>query len=167
LILQFLPATVQPIALLVHEELMWAQRATRGLGIGTIQMHTDHRDILPTGTRWIPAFSVGDAKDLQTITAYLGLLDSVGVAPHAILIDARVPGMHGGTGQVAPWHLLTDFKPGVPVILAGGLTPDNVGEAIRIVQPWAVHVASGVESGPGKKDADKMRRFIDAVRATD
>ena len=73
--------------------------------------------------------------------------------------------MFGGTGQVAPWQLLADFKPGVPLILAGGLTPDNVADAIRIVQPFAVDVASGVESSPGKKDTEKMRRFIDAVRS--
>ncbi len=84
--------------------------------------------------------------------------------PSAILVDAHVAGQYGGTGQTAPWHLLADFKPGVPLILAGGLTPDNVADAIRIVRPYAVDVASGVESRPGKKDPDKLRRFIDAVR---
>jgi phosphoribosylanthranilate isomerase len=72
--------------------------------------------------------------------------------------------MHGGTGQTAPWHLLANFDPGVPVILAGGLTPDNVAEAIRIVRPYAVDVASGVESSPGRKDPDKLRRFIENAR---
>ena len=65
---------------------------------------------------------------------------------------------------MAPWRLLEDFDPGVPLILAGGLTPENVAEAIRIVAPYAVDVASGVESSPGKKDVVKMKRFIDAVR---
>ena len=93
------------------------------------------------------------------------MLAAVGATPPAILTDAHVPGMFGGTGQTSPWHLLADFHPGVPLILAGGLTPDNVADAIRIVRPYAVDVASGVESSPGKKDADKVRRFIDAVRA--
>jgi phosphoribosylanthranilate isomerase len=109
---------------------------------------------------------VRDAASLDQITACLDLLRAAGAAPAAILVDAHVPGQYGGTGQTAPWHLLADFQPGVPLILAGGLTPDNVAEAIRIVRPYAVDVASGVESSPGKKDPDKLRRFIDAVRAS-
>ena len=85
----------------------------------------------------------------------------------AVLIDAHVPGQFGGTGQTAPWHLLAGFDPGVPVILAGGLTPENVAEAVRIVRPYGVDVASGVESSPGRKDAEKMRRFVDAVRVVE
>src|SRR5205814_5109867 len=125
----------------------------------------DHREVLLAGIRWIPAFSVADAASLTAITTYLDLLASVGAAPAAILVDAHVPGLHGGTGQTAPWQLLADFRPGVPLILAGGLTPENVAEAIRIVRPYAVDVASGVESAPGKKDADKLRRFIEAVHS--
>jgi phosphoribosylanthranilate isomerase len=100
--------------------------------------------------------------DLEAIRAH--------VARHqfaAVLIDAHVPGQYGGTGQTAPWHLLAGFDPGVPVILAGGLTPENVVEAIRIVRPWGVDVAGGVESSPGRKDGKKMRRFVDAVRAAE
>ena len=82
----------------------------------------------------------------------------------AVLLDGHAPGQYGGTGQTAPWPLLADFDPGVPVILAGGLTPENVAEAIRTVRPYAVDVASGVESSPGRKDPEKLRRFIDAVR---
>ncbi len=73
-------------------------------------------------------------------------------------------GLHGGTGRTAPWDLLETFRPGVPLILAGGLTPDNVAEAVRRVRPDVVDVASGVETSPGRKDADKMRRFIDNAR---
>ena len=66
----------------------------------------------------------------------------------------------GGTGRTAPWDLIADFRPGVPVILAGGLTPDNVAEAIRTVRPAGVDVASGVESAPGRKDPDQVRAFV-------
>jgi phosphoribosylanthranilate isomerase len=82
-----------------------------------------------------------------------------------VLVDAHVAGEYGGTGQTAPWRLIAELELAVPLILAGGLTPANVAEAIRIVHPYAVDVASGVETSPGTKDAEKMRRFIDAVRA--
>ena len=71
----------------------------------------------------------------------------------------------GGTGHRAPWELLAGFAPGVPLVLAGGLTPENVADAIRAVRPWGVDVASGVESAPGKKDAGKVRAFVAAVRS--
>jgi phosphoribosylanthranilate isomerase len=84
--------------------------------------------------------------------------------PHAVLLDGHARGQYGGTGNTAPWRLLADFDAGVPVILAGGLTAENVADAIRIVRPYAVDVASGVESAPGVKDGEKMRRFIGAAR---
>ena len=163
-ILAALPAEVEPVALYVHEPLGHAFTEAQRLGITTLQIHGDHRELLPAAGRFIPAFPVRDASSLQAIHTYLELLASVGQSPAAVLVDAHVAGLHGGTGRTAPWHLLADFRPGVPVILAGGLTPDNVAEAIRVVQPAAVDVASGVESAPGKKDVEKMRRFIDAVR---
>jgi phosphoribosylanthranilate isomerase len=164
-ILNVLPPFVEPVGLFVNEPLADAQRTAQALNLRTIQVHGDHHEILPAGhVRWIPAFSVEGAAGLQHITSYLEKLKSAGALPAAILVDAHVPGRYGGTGQIAPWQLLADFNPGVPLILAGGLTPDNVADAIRIVRPYAVDVASGVESSPGKKDSDKMRRFIDAVR---
>ena len=118
-----------------------------------------------TPLRAIPAFPLRDEQSLKTITAHLAWWDSMGQLPAAILIDAHVPGSFGGTGKVVPWELLSDFSPDVPLILAGGLTPDNVAQAIRTVRPYGVDVASGVESAPGKKDADKMRRFIEQARS--
>ena len=76
------------------------------------------------------------------------------------------PGEYGGTGQTADWDLARQLAPDQPpILLAGGLNPDNVAEAIRQVQPWGVDVASGVESAPGVKDPQKVRAFIRAVRA--
>lgn len=133
----------------------------------TVQMHGGgHAEILPdVRYRYVPAFQVRDAADLGRVTAYLDVCRQGCGLPSAILIDGHAPGLTGGTGQRAPWDLLADFHPGVPLILAGGLTPDNVAEAIRRVQPYAVDVASGVEASPGVKDADKVRRFLDAVRS--
>jgi phosphoribosylanthranilate isomerase len=163
-IVSTLPSQLEPIALFVNEPLASVQRIAQSLRIATVQVHGDHPPALPAGARWILAFSIATAEDVRQIAAHLDLLREAGTSPHAILVDARVPGMFGGTGQTAPWNLLADFHPGVPLILAGGLTPDNVADAIRIVHPYAVDVASGVESSPGKKDAQKMRRFIEAVR---
>ena len=107
---------------------------------------------------------VRDAGDLENLSAYLERCRARQQLPSAVLVDAHVAGQFGGTGQTAPWDLLADFQPGVPVILAGGLTPDNVATAIRRVRPYAVDVASGVESTPGRKDPEKVRRFIEAAR---
>ncbi|WEN16776.1 phosphoribosylanthranilate isomerase [Rhodanobacter sp. AS-Z3] len=84
----------------------------------------------------------------------------------AILLDGHSPGEAGGSGKTFDWRMLP-AELGCPLILAGGLDPDNVAEAIRMAQPWAVDVASGIESEPGIKDADKLRAFVRAVRQVD
>jgi phosphoribosylanthranilate isomerase len=113
----------------------------------------------------IPAFRVRDAASLESIRAFVVSARAAGRIPSAVLVDAFVEGQHGGTGQSPPWALVAGFDPGVPLILAGGLTPENVAEAIHTVRPWGVDVASGVESSPGRKDPDKVRAFIAKVRA--
>lgn len=88
--------------------------------------------------------------------------------PHAaaMLLDGHRPGAAGGSGQTFDWRLLP-AELGCPLILAGGLDAANVSDAIRIAQPWAVDVASGVESAPGIKDPDKLAAFVRAVREVD
>ncbi|MCO5177503.1 MAG: phosphoribosylanthranilate isomerase [Thermomicrobiales bacterium] len=88
------------------------------------------------------------------------------VQPAAILLDAHVPGMYGGTGTVADWFVAADFAARYPVLLAGGLTPTSVGEAIRRVHPYAVDVSTGVETD-GVKNEHKIRAFIEAARRAD
>jgi phosphoribosylanthranilate isomerase len=166
-IVRLMPVFVETVAIFVNE---WpTEQQISAYGTQAIQLHADHHTYTPRGVATchrcrILAFPIENAPSLVAISALLDLHKQWGHMPAAILVDAHVPGQYGGTGQTAPWHLLADFKPGVPLILAGGLTPDNVAEAIRIVRPYAVDVASGVESSPGKKDPDKLRRFIDAVR---
>jgi phosphoribosylanthranilate isomerase len=85
----------------------------------------------------------------------------------AVLLDAHQPGSYGGTGQVVDWHMVREQRDkllGLPIILAGGLTPENVAEAIATAHPDAVDVASGVESTPGKKDPAKVRAFVAAAK---
>ncbi len=82
----------------------------------------------------------------------------------AMLIDAAVKGVYGGSGVTADWTAAAKLAKQYPLLLAGGLTPENVADAVRQVQPWGVDVASGVESAPGEKDTGKMSAFIRAVR---
>jgi phosphoribosylanthranilate isomerase len=82
----------------------------------------------------------------------------------ALLVDASVRGAYGGTGLKADWDGAAELAKRYPILLAGGLTPENVAEAVRCVEPWGVDVASGVESSPGVKDPSKMRAFVQAVR---
>jgi phosphoribosylanthranilate isomerase len=82
----------------------------------------------------------------------------------AFLVDASVKGLYGGSGVTADWDGAAELAKKYPLLLAGGLTPENVAEAFRRVKPWGVDVASGVESAPEKKDASKMKAFVQAVR---
>jgi phosphoribosylanthranilate isomerase len=86
-----------------------------------------------------------------------------GFAP-VLLVDAAVKGIYGGSGEIADWSAAAELSKRVPLLLAGGLTSENVAEAVRQVHPWGVDVASGVEASPGVKDVDKMAKFISAVR---
>jgi phosphoribosylanthranilate isomerase len=83
----------------------------------------------------------------------------------AFLLDASVKGLYGGSGVTADWNGAAELAKKYPLLLAGGLTPENVAEAIKQVKPWGVDVASGVEYEPGKKDAKKMKAFIRAVHS--
>ncbi len=87
--------------------------------------------------------------------------------PPALLADAWKPGEFGGTGSTGNWEIARALAAQIPLLLAGGLHPGNVGEAIDQVRPWGVDVASGVESSPGRKDAQKVAAFVEAVRAAD
>lgn len=82
-----------------------------------------------------------------------------------LLVDAYRKEQYGGTGHTADWTIATKLAQQYPILLAGGLTPDNVAEAVRQVRPWGVDVASGVECAPGKKDAAKMRAFVERARS--
>jgi len=100
---------------------------------------------------------------MREVESYLALCRKFGALPHSVLLDAYQPGSYGGTGKVVDWNVVQREREsvlGLPVILAGGLTPDNVAQAITTARPDAVDVASGVESSPGKKDPAKVRKFI-------
>jgi len=108
----------------------------------------------------IKAFSIHPDSDNEELAAYAGVVSG-------FLLDTYHKDMAGGTGIPFDWNLVKQIKPPGPVILAGGLTPENVGEAIRQVKPFAVDVNSGVEYQPGRKDSDKLKRFVHEVRKAD
>jgi phosphoribosylanthranilate isomerase len=103
-----------------------------------------------TGCRVIKAARVRSGAEIQAIESY---------HTDFHLLDSYVPGVPGGTGETFSWELAREHRGLVPVILSGGLTPDNVAAAIETVHPFAVDVASGVEQAPGVKAPEKMRRF--------
>jgi phosphoribosylanthranilate isomerase len=159
-------AFVEPVVLFVNEPLELALPVAESIS-RTVQWHGAEPPLPPPPPwRFIPAFPIVNEASLAAVTGYLDRCRDSGRLPAAVLLDGHAAEQYGGTGKIAPWQLLAGFDPGVPVILAGGLTPENVAEAVRIVRPYAVDVASGVESEPGFQDAEKVSRFIKAVRSS-
>ena len=108
-----------------------------------------------TGLKVIKAARVKDAASVRALLAY---------PTDFHMLDTYVPGTHGGTGERFDWTLAGEHKTDVPLILSGGLTPDNVAEAIGVAHPFAVDVASGVEASPGRKDPEKLAELFESVR---
>jgi phosphoribosylanthranilate isomerase len=114
-----------------------------------------------TGDRSFKALRPSSPNDLRSAAG----LYPTRSQPPAFLIDALHKEEYGGTGQTANWALAAAFAANLPILLAGGLTPENITQAVRWVQPWGVDVASGVESTPGRKDRALVEKFISAARA--
>jgi phosphoribosylanthranilate isomerase len=113
------------------------------------------------GVTVMKALPIGGVEDVAAVAGYADIADR-------LLLDARPPKQAerpGGHGVVFDWTLLGALDPGLSFMLSGGLTPDNVGQAVRTVRPFGVDVSSGVETAPGEKDAGLVRAFIAAARA--
>jgi phosphoribosylanthranilate isomerase len=136
----------------------------QGLGLtDQLLQVTGHAPTVPI----VRAFRCRGA-DLATEEQYLQQCSRLGAIPQAALLDAFAPGSYGGTGECVDWTKVARERQrlsGLPLVLAGGLNPKNVGAAIAAAKPDAVDVASGVESTPRKKDAAKVYAFIAAARA--
>ncbi len=133
-------------------------RAIGECGLNIVQFHgdetPDYCQLFPVMT--IKAFRIRDAESLKSLPDY---------QTDAWLLDAYVADKLGGTGAKFNWDLAVDAqKLGRPIFLAGGLTPENVADAVRQVRPYAVDVSSGVEASPGKKDHEKVRAFIQEAK---
>lgn len=157
-IIRQLPPFVQTVGLFVNEQLADVNRTADQCGLDLVQLHGEETPEFCRGVnrRVVKAFRVKDSTSLDQI-------DSYDVA--ASLLDAWSPLAHGGTGDTFNWEIAAAAAASRCIVLAGGLTPENVSEAVKIVRPYAVDVSSGVESGPGRKDPEKMQRFIRNARS--
>ena len=151
-IIRRLPPFVQTVGLFVNEQLTVVNKIADLCGLDLVQLHGEETPEFCAGVnrRVIRAFRVKDSTSLDQIRDY-------DVA--ACLLDAWSPSAHGGTGKTFNWEIAATAAASRCIILAGGLTPDNVAEAVKAVRPYAVDVSSGVESTPGCKDRRKMFEF--------
>jgi len=165
-VVRALPPFTAPVGVFVGMPLRQVCAVAFQLGLRGVQTYDDRPPADdPFPFAHVPAFRVKDAAGLEHVRRYVEAARQLGRPPAAVLIDSHVEGQMGGTGHAAPWELLRGFDPGVPLVLAGGLTPENVAEAVALVRPWGVDVASGVESSPGRKDPDRVARFVRSARA--
>lgn len=155
-IIMELPPFVSVVGVFVNEPKYAVQELATFCRLDVLQFHGQETPKLCEGysQQVIKAFRMKDAGVLEAVSKY---------RVNAYLFDTYVPGSYGGSGQSFDWRMLADFQANKPVILAGGLTENNVAEAIRTVRPYAVDVSSGVETG-GRKDPEKIKRFIQEVR---
>ncbi len=159
----------EPVGLFVDVAPASIIETARAVGLEIIQLHGDEPpEVLAelAGLRVIKAFRLAGPETLDAITAYLDRAEQLGHPPFAILVDAHVPGLAGGTGQAIGDELLSRLPTHSRLILAGGLTPENVADRIGRAQPrpWMVDVASGVESSPGIKNPERIEAFARAIR---
>jgi phosphoribosylanthranilate isomerase len=156
-----LPPFVTAVGVFVNEPAAKVLEICRQVGLSAVQLHGDERPAMVAslhGLVRIKAFPIRDEQDLRRLARY---------SVEAYLLDAYAQGSPGGTGKTFNWDIARQAQAAGPVILAGGLTPGNVAEAVAAAKPYAVDVASGVESEPGVKDRDLMAAFILNAKAAE
>jgi len=160
-----LPGNVEKVAILVDPSWDQARAATAMAGITALQLHGAEtpefcRRLKDEGIRFEKALPVTGPESVANVPDFF---------TPTVLLDSGRAGEFGGSGRTFPWEIARDFvqaHPHLRVILAGGLTPENVAEAVAMVRPFGVDVTSGVESSPGCKDHRRLRDFIAAARAS-
>jgi phosphoribosylanthranilate isomerase len=169
-IVEKLPETVEKVGVFVNEAVIRVDEILRRVGLATAQVYSKSTD------EWFAWHGSSDRKLMvavagQTVSGEFFIPLGSRKRISALVVDSGAGDRPGGTGErfdwesakLGIWHLGTQ----VPVVVAGGLTPGNVDAAIRTLRPWGVDVASGVEASPGKKDPEKVRAFVRAVREID
>lgn len=156
-ILEEIPDSIWRVGVFVNDSYERVRDLSVDLGLTTLQFHGEETPYYceQFARPYWKVFRPVDARGIELMKKY-----------HCdyYLIDTFIEGQFGGTGQKADWELAREAKKVGPLFLAGGLTPENVAEAIRQVQPEGVDVASGVEQSPGKKDRKKLEEFINRAK---
>jgi phosphoribosylanthranilate isomerase len=159
-----LPGGVEKVAILVNPTRGEAEALAGALGITALQLHGTEspefcRGLMEAGIRFEKAIPESSLDCLANCADF---------STPTVLLDSGGPGQFGGSGRTFPWKKARTFIEAnrhLRVILAGGLTPENVAQAVATVRPFGVDVTTGVEAAPGRKDHDRMRAFIAAARA--
>lgn len=156
-----LPPFVTPVGLFVNAGRATIEAVLQRVPLGLLQFHGDETaaDCSGFGRPWIKAVRMRPGIDLRRVEQ-----DFADAA--ALLLDAYTPGIYGGTGERFAWQRIPADR-GLPLVLAGGLTPDNVGDAVAQVRPYAVDVSGGVEASKGVKDPARIAAFLQAVQRAD
>lgn len=158
-IIRLLPPFVTSVGVFVNEIPRRIEEIISETGIDVVQLHGDEPpSSCSLSRRVIKGFRVRDLSSIDALMPYQGYVS-------AFLLDTYSPDRYGGTGRTFPWDIAVRAKRFGTIILAGGLTPDNVDQAIETVKPFGVDVSSGVESVVGKKDIAKIQAFISRARA--
>ena len=162
------PRSMVKVGVFVNAPADEIRAVAEAIGLDLVQLHGDEppellRDVRPLAV--MKAFRL--AEDFSQVGEYLRQCHGLMCVPRMVLVDAFGGAQYGGTGTPLDWQALRaarDEFAGVPLVLAGGLNPSNVGEAIATVHPWAVDVASGVEQSAGKKSAQRVRAFVQSAK---
>lgn len=157
-IIRSLPSFVNSVGVIVNESAENMAGIISATGIDVIQLHGEETpEMCRLTRRVIKAIRVKSLESLDPLNKYRDYVS-------AFLLDTYTPNILGGTGQIFNWDIAVDAKQFGRIILAGGLTPDNVSDAVRHVNPYAVDVSSGVEAKKGKKDHEKMKLFVERAK---
>jgi phosphoribosylanthranilate isomerase len=167
-IISALPCHVTAVGVFVDRPAGEVADLAEQLGLTVVQLHghepPEDLSVL-RNLEVVRAFRLESPSEWIGVSDYLARAQAIGRLPDAILIDAYVAGRSGGTGATVASDVLGCIPPLPRLILAGGLTPENVAAKITLVRPWMVDVASGVESAPGRKDPAKVAAFVNAARS--
>ena len=157
-IISSLPPFISTVGVFVNEDMANLEKTASYTGLDVIQLHgSEPPGDCVAGKKIIKAIRVKDLADIEPLKLYKTV--------SAFLLDTYSPDAIGGTGKVFNWEIAVEAKKFGRIILAGGLTPDNIEEAVRIVQPYGVDVSTGVESSKkGTKNHEKLRLFIERAR---